>query len=156
MISNKKGFTLVELVFATVMLGFALANILYVFVQCQELGRIAREKTVAMSLLQVKMEDFRTRGHADVETLYNVTAVGVPAETFSLAPLNGVAAVYISQFTAGNSDLLEIKIVGSWFGSRMFGEDLDLDGVEDTGEDADGDGDFSSIATVTSLIADKT
>ena len=81
---------------------------------------------------------------------------GDPAETFSLAPLTGMAAVYVTQF-AGDDDLFQIKIVGSWIGQdgRIYGGDLNRDGVENVGEIMDADGDFSSIATIMSFVASR-
>lgn len=148
-----KGFTLVELLLATLILGFTLAGLLQVFLRCNALTGVSQDKTAAMSLLQGRMEDIRERSYDDVVTLYDATASGDPAEVFDLDPLTGKGVVYITQFTAGEDNLLQIKIVGSWRNWRTYGEDLNLDGVEDTGEDVDGDGDLSSIATVISFIA---
>ncbi|MBN1870751.1 MAG: type II secretion system protein [Candidatus Omnitrophica bacterium] len=152
---NSIGFTLVELLLAVLILGFTLVGLLQVFIRCSVFAEIAQSKSAVMSLLQGRMEDIRQRDYADIVALYDATASGDPAETFDLDPLTGKAAVYITQFNAGDDNLMQIKIVGSWKAQqdRIMGEDLDLDGVEDTGEDVDGDGDFSSMAMVISCIA---
>lgn len=140
---------------AVLILGFTLTGLLQVFIRCSTLAGIAQEKSCIMSILQSQMEDIHERDYADLVALYAATASGEPAETFPLAPLTGMGVVYITRFTAGDDDLLQIKIVGSWIGQegRVFGEDINRDGIEDAGEDVDGDGDLSSIATVMSLIA---
>lgn len=154
---NSKGFTLVELLLAVLILGFTLVGLIQVFIRCSALAELAQNKTVVMSLLQGRMENIRGRAYEDVVALYHATTSGQPAETFNLDPLTGKGVVYITRFKAGDDDLLKIKIVGSWedkYG-RVIGGDLDLDGAIDTGEAVDADGNLASIATLVSFISSR-
>ena len=152
---NYKSFTLVELLLAVIILGFTLTGLLKVFIQCSVLSELARNKTAVMSLLQGRMEEIRNH---DYDTIVSDYANGsTPGDTFSLSPLTGMGVTYIEEFTAGDADLLVIKVVGSWedkYG-RIIGSDLDLDGEIDTGEEVDAGGDLLSIATLISFVANR-
>ena len=54
-----------------------------------------------------------------------------------------------------NNDLLDVTIVATWIDSygRTIGEDINLNGYLDNGEDSDGDGRLSSTATITAKIS---
>ena len=152
---TSKGFTLVELLFATLILGFTLVGLLQVFFRCNVLAQMAQDKSAAMSLVQGKMEEIRNYTYSSIAADY--ASGGAVGDTFSLTPLTGMGVVYIDEFTAGDANLLQIKIVGSYEDrfERIIGEDLDLDGDLDGGEDVDGDGDLSSITSLISFIASR-
>jgi prepilin-type N-terminal cleavage/methylation domain-containing protein len=149
------GFTLVELLIAVLILGFTLTGLIRVFLLCNKLAGIAQEKTAVMSLLQGKMEEIRDEKYDNIAT--NYASGGAPGDIFSLSPFDGMGVIYMQQFTAGDTDLLVIKIVGSWEmgDGRIIGEDLDKDGELDAGEDVDLDGDLSSVAIIMSFVASR-
>lgn len=151
-LQTKSGFTLVELLVAVLILGFVLVGLIQVFVRCSVLAELARNKTTAMSEIQGKMEEIRNYSFNSIATDY--ASGGSQGNTFSLTQLTGMGIIYID---SSNADLLEIKIVASWQNKygRIIGEDLDLDGALDTGEDTDGDGDLSSIATLEGMVAER-
>lgn len=146
------GFTLVELLLAVVILGFTLAGLIQVFIRCSALSELSRNKTTAMSEIQGKMEEIRNHAFSTIATAY--ASGGTPGDTFDLSQLTGKGIIYID---SSNASLLEIKVVACWQDKydRIVGEDLDLDGVLDTGEDADGNGEISSPATLITKIASR-
>ena len=148
----RKGFTLVELLLAVFILAFTLAGLIQVFLRCSILNEIALNKTAVMVDLQGVMEEIRDHDYGSIVTDY--ASGGTEGNTFDLSLLTGKGVIYID---ATNTELLEIKIVASWEsqGGRIIGGDLDLDGEVDAGEIVDGGGEFISIATVISKIAQR-
>lgn len=146
------GFTLAELLVAVIILGLVLGGLLQVFIRSSVLAELAYNKTVAMSEAQGKMEEIRNYDYDSIAADY--ASGGAQGNTFSLSQLTGTGVIYID---SSNADLLEVEIVVSWQNKygRIVGEDLDLDGELDSGEDADGNGKLSSIATLVSLIAKR-
>ncbi len=152
---NFAGFTLVELLLAVLILGFTLVGLIQVFIRCSALSELSQNKTLVMSELQGKMEEIRNYDYDSIATDY--ASGGTPGHTFALSQTNGMGVIYIDEFTAGDADLLRIKIVASWedkYG-RIIGGDFDLDGAVGSGETVDAEGDLFSIATVISLIAKR-
>ncbi len=150
-----KGFTLVELLMAVLILGFTLVGLIQVFIRCSALAELAQNKTVVVSLLQDKMEEIRNYDYSSVAADY--ASGGAVGNTFSLSPANGMGVIYIEEFTAGEANLLVVKISASWedkYG-RIIGGDFDLDGEVDAGETLDADGDLSSIASLISFISSR-
>lgn len=152
--TQTEGFTLVELLIATGILAVVLTGLIMLFIRCSVLANLTHNKTVAMSEVQSLMEVIREHSFDDIVTDY---AYGGSLNPFDLEQLNGKGVIYID---SSNAELLRIEIVVSWenkFG-RIIGEDLDLDGVLDSGspgEDINGDSKISSIATVVSLLAKR-
>jgi len=79
---------------------------------------------------------------------------GSQGNTFNLSQINGMGIIYID---LSNSLLLEIEIVVSWLNqfNRVIGEDQDLDGVLDAGEDLNNNGKLDSVVEMVSLVAKK-
>ena len=146
-LQTSQGFTLVELLMAVIILGFVLVGLIQVFLQCSVLAELSSNKTTAMSELQGKMEEIRNSTYSSIAGTYDNA-------TFDLSQLTGKGVIDVD---STNADLLEIKIVASWQNKygRIIGEDLNLDGVLDAGEDTDGDGALSSIATLMTKIASR-
>ena len=146
---NISGFTLVELLLATIILAIVLAGLIQVFIRCSVLTELSNNVTAAMSEAQGKMEEIRNYNFNSIATDY---VGGGSLNPFDLTELTGKGVIYIN---SGNAELLEVKIVINWQNKygRIVGEDLDLDGVLDAGEDINGDNQLSSIATVVSKIA---
>jgi len=157
---KNKGFTLVELLLATLILAFVLVGLIQVFIRCSILTELTRNKTAAMSEALAKMEEIRNNNYDLILTKYNDT-------TFTLNQLNAIGKsgngyIYVTQVQTG---LLEIEIVITWWDTagrgiydRIFGEDVNKNGVLDTGapnEDLDGNNMMSSPVTLVSLIADR-
>ena len=149
----KKGFTLIEVLIAIGILVIVLVGLFQVFISCSQLASTAGNLTMAVSEAQDKIEEIRNHAYDLIATDY--AAVGSPpANTFDLAELNGKGVVYID---SSNPDLLVIEVNICWRekDNRIIGEDTNLNGVLDVGENEDGDEQIDSIVKLVTLLAEK-
>ncbi len=137
-----------ELMLSAAILIIFLAGLLQMFIICQGLSEVARNTTFAISEIQSKWEVLRNRGFDAVRDL------PLPDRVGNLGQLNGNYVIYIDLI---NSNLLEVRIVACWreANTRIIGEDLNLNGILDPGEDKDLDGFISSPATIVTLISKR-
>ena len=146
---SQKGVTLVEILLAAGILGVVLVGQLKLFIVCSGLSNISGNLTVATAAAQSKLEEIRGHEYSDIVTDYS-------GATFDLTDLTGKGVVYVD---SSNPDLLEIEVVVSWEeekSKRVIGEDTDLDGVLDGGEDTNFNGRLDSIVAISSWLADRT
>ena len=150
--NNEKGFSLVELLVTIAILSIVVVGVMKVFIYATSLSEIARNQTIAVSEAKSKIEEMRNYTFSSLAADYG--SGGTPGNTFDLTEIIGKGVVYID---SSNANLLEIKVVVSWQNQdgRVVGEDKDLDGVLDTGEDSDGNGQLSSLVEIVSLIAKR-
>jgi len=149
---KNSAFTLVELLVVIAILSFVLVALLRLFVACGVLVNMSQCITAATIDAQNKIEEIRNSDFDDITT--NYVSSGTPGNTFNLTTLTGKGVIYID---SSNPDLLQIDIVVCFqdrYG-RIYGEDVDLDGALDGGEDLDGDNRIDSLVTVSTLISEK-
>lgn len=147
--NDKNGFTLVELMIVAGILAVVFTGMIKLFIYTSVQSNLAGNKTLAVTAAQNVMEEIRNYMFDDIAVDY--ASAGTPGDTFNPFGLTGKGKVYVD---SSNAELLVIKIVVSWqdkYG-RIIGEDLDLDGSLDGGEDADGDTQLSSPVTLISMI----
>lgn len=135
----ESGFTLVEVVLAAGILAFILVAMVKVFIYSSTQAELAGNKTLATLAAQSRLEEIRNHDYDSIVSDYD-------GSTFDPPGLNGKGKVYVG----GSAELLEIEIVVCWQDkyNRIIGEDKDLDGVLDVGEDIDGNSKISSPVTV--------
>ena len=150
--NSKSGFTLVELMIVVGILSVVIPGLLKLFIDTSQLSAMAGNKTLAISEAQNKIEEIRNLAFDNVMTTYGA-ASGTP---FNLTQINGKGIVYAKNTTApSNADLLLVEVMICWqdkYG-RKVGEDVNLNGILDAGEDLDGDNKISSLAKLTTRIA---
>ena len=146
---SKNGFTLIELLIVASILSVVIAGIINLYIYTSVAAQLAGNKTLAVSEAQSKIEEIRNHTFDDITVDY--TSGGTPGNTFSLSQLNGIGVIYID---SSNAELLEIEVIVSWQDkyNRVIGEDLDLDGILDAGEDVNGNGKLDSIIKVESMV----
>lgn len=151
-LSHGVGFTLIELMIAVGVLIIVLVGLLQIFIYCLNLSEFAGNATLAISEAQGELEEIRSHEFERIAGDYGPG--GNPGNTFELAQLNGKGTIYIDDT---NPALLAIEIVVSWRekGNRIVGEDSDLNGVLDSGEDTNGNGKLDSPVVLVSLIAER-
>ncbi|MFH1359536.1 MAG: hypothetical protein ABIJ41_00670 [Candidatus Omnitrophota bacterium] len=152
MMSAKKGFTLIEVLFTAGLLIAGIIGLMQVFIQSSRLSTMSANMTFVMSEAQTKLEEIRDHTFNLIATDY--AQGGALGNTFPLSKVNGTGVIYLK---ALNADLLEVKIVVSWRtdDNRLIGEDSDLDGVLDEGEDQNGNGELDSVTMLATLISKR-
>lgn len=143
-VSVKKGFTLVELLVSSAILIVTIMGILMSYVRSLELAEIAKNKTIAMNAVKTRVEQIKNSAFANILATYN----GI---TFTTPDLNGIGISYV---TTINPNILQVTVSFSWKqnNTHLIGEDKDLDGVLDAGEDTNGNGILDSPVELVSSI----
>ncbi|NQT96077.1 MAG: hypothetical protein HQ572_06455 [Candidatus Omnitrophica bacterium] len=140
------GLTLVELTIAIAIFVIAACGIVSLFISCatftDSAGNITRMTNVARQELE---DNVRSANFATLNT-YSQLPPNVPPRT-SLA-------CYVQNHPTVN-DIKQVIIVVCYEekSNRVLGEDQNLNGVLDGGEDSDGNGRLSSLCEVATYIA---
>ena len=141
---NKKsnaGLTLPELLMAILILVPLFIGAILTFVKCMEYSAMAKNSSTAILASKNRMAQIDNTIYGQVFANYNST-------TFTAAGLNGIGVTYVNN---ADPNLLDITISFCWRerNGRVIGEDKDLDGVLDAGEDTDGDNMIDSLVSLT-------
>lgn len=128
----------------------ALVGILGVFAHLISLNENSGKLTLAVAVCQAKMEEMRNSNFAALYTTYNGTNFNPGG--FSLGEAKG--AIYINN---SNPSLLQVFVSVSWRTSsnRVTGEDRNLNGVRDAGEDLNGNLRLDSPGQLATLMAQR-
>lgn len=147
--SSGKGFTIIEVLLTSSILALVLCGLLLVYVNLLLLGDISRKMTLAANAAQAKLEEIK-----------NITFENLDAEngdTFDVPGFNASDARGLVQVSGtGYSDLKKVRIVVSFRqkGTRVIGEDKNLNGSLDSGEDVSSpNGQLDSPVELITLIA---
>lgn len=148
----KSGFSLIEILMATVILVVAVTGLIQLFIYCSILSEESRNLAQAMTEAQSTFEKISNDNYSAIITDY--AAGGTPGNKFDLSQGNGKGVIYID---SSNPDLLKIEIVVSWRNQngRIIGEDTNLNGILDGAEDSNGNGKLDSPGTFISWIAKR-
>ena len=152
----ESGFTLMELMVVVWILSVTIIGMVQLFIYTSVQAEMAGRKTLAISEAQSKLEEIRNHTYASITTDY--ISGGTPGNTFTPVFFTGRGAVYIdsagSFITGTNAELLGVKVTVSWRDkyNRIVGEDTNLNGVLDGGEDRNGNGQLDSPVTLMGMI----
>lgn len=146
-ISNNKGFSLSELMIATLIFTFTFAGTILVFFRCIELNEMARNSSTAVNATKSRLASIENTPFANILATNNTT--------FTAAGVNGTGVTYV---TSLDVDLLRVTIVFCWRekNGRVMGEDTNINGALNAGEDANGNGVLDSPVEMTTYIYDTT
>jgi len=144
---NRNAFSLIELMIASAILMFIMIGMLSTYIACFELNEFSRSLTLVNNGLQAKMETLR---ETPFDSLLSLDGTNFSISGFSTTDAKGVIDVYYTTY----SDLIYVRLVGCWRqkSGRVIGEDKNLNGSLDSGED-DGDGVLESPAEIITLIS---
>ncbi|MBI5024368.1 MAG: hypothetical protein HZC18_05125 [Candidatus Omnitrophica bacterium] len=145
---NKNGFSLSELMIATLIFTFTFAGTILVFFRCIELSEMARNSSAAVNASRSRLASIENTPFANILTTYNNT-------TFTADGVNGTGVTYV---TSLDVNLLRVTIVFCWRekNGRVMGEDTNINGALNAGEDANGNGVLDSPVELTTYIYDTT
>ena len=146
------GFTIVEILYTTGIMGIALVGILQLFVYCLWSSESAGMLTDAVGEACSRCEEIRGLNFDAILAAYGQG--GTPGPRFTPTRLQGVGLITID---TGNPDLIEARVVVCWQdrGGSVVGEDQNLNGYLDAGEDVNGNGLMDSPAVAVTLAARK-
>jgi hypothetical protein len=121
-----------------------------VFAHLILLNENSSKLTLAVTACQTKLEEMRNSTFSTLYTTYNGTSFN-PSGFFSG---EAKGAIYINN---SNPNLLQIFVSVSWRTSanRIIGEDKNLSGVLNTGEDSNANGRLDSPAEIATLMAQR-
>ena len=140
---NSKGLTLPELLIATVILLPIFVGVMLTFIYCMQYSEMASNQTTAILACKNRMTQIENAAYTQVFNTFNNT-------TFTVNGFNGMGITYIDNT---NPDLLQIITAFCWRerNGRIVGEDRDLDGNLDAGEDVNGNGRLDSRVQLVTL-----
>jgi len=139
-----KGFTLPELLIATVILMLVFVGMLLGYIRGMELSEMSRNSSRAILLAKSRVEQIRNTPFNQLVATYDNTA-------FSTVGLNGIGVSYVDD---ADPELFQITVTVCWRekNGRIIGEDSDLDGILDPGEDMNGNGMLDSYAQIVTQL----
>ena len=169
---SKRGFSIAEVLLAVGILGFALCGILATYLACFNLASISKNTNIATSaaqgiIEQIRATPFTTLWDTSLQksqielngNFYNLTHVS--GNRWSLTfmvnnmPANmGIAYIDIDNTTTPK--ILTATVSVCWKqGDKIIGEDVNLNGVLNAGEDTNGNGLIDSPMELITQIANR-
>ena len=141
---NKQGFSFAELLTVTLILVFVFAGVLITFFRSIELSSISSNSSAALLVTRNRMVQIKDSAFTQIFANFNNA-------TFTTPGLTGMGVSYVD-----NSDpnLYQVRIAFCWQerNGRVFGEDLNLNGLLDGGEDQNGNGFIDSPVQIISYV----
>lgn len=143
------GLTLLELMIAAGILLVAISGLIASSIRLFSLNENSRKLTMAITAVQGKMEEIRNSDFASLYATYNATAfdpTGFPSS-------EAKGSIYVNDANY----LVEVCVSVSWRerSNRIIGEDINLNGILDGGEDLNLDNKLSSPAEIVTLMGPR-
>jgi len=129
--SSDKGFTLIEVMFAVAILAFALCGILLTYINMFILSDLSRDFTLATNGVQAEMEKIKSTDFTGLLALNNTKfdIAGFPTN-------NAKGVVFVTDHPGDYNYLRQVRIIACFKSrNRVLGEDTNLNGILDSGED---------------------
>lgn len=141
---SQSGFTLVELLVASMILIITIVGILISYIRSLELAEMSRNSSVAINASRSRIEQMKNTDFAQIVTNFNNVTYTVP----------GFSGIGVSYVTTVSANLIQVTATFCWQqrNGRVVGEDKDLDGAVDAGEDTNGNGRLDSPTQIISDI----
>lgn len=142
---KRMGMSLVEVIVATSVFLIAAVGLLYSYLKCMELEELGRNSQLAISATESALEEIKNSTFSTLYQTYNNTTFAAPSG------VTGIGVIYVNN---SNLSLLQIKAVFCWRQSngRVIGEDKNLNGVLDAGEDLNNNGQIDGYVQMQTKI----
>lgn len=139
-----RGSSLLEVIIATAVFLIAAVALLYAILKSMELEELGRRSQQALAGIQSQIDVIKNTPFSTIVATYDNA-------TFTNANLTGMGKIYVDDT---DPELLVIKVVYCWrqSNSRVIGEDTNLNGVLNAGEDKNGNGQIDSYVQVQTQI----
>lgn len=148
----KKGFTLIEFVMAAGIMLLTILGILAAYNHSILLNRYSEGIVFALESAQGKLEEMKNHSFTTLQTDFGSS--GNPGNTFATPGLDGMGSIFFE--TSPPPGTQGAWVVVCWREKgRTFGEDDDLDGRLDAGEDDNGDNRLTSPVELFTQFADQ-
>ncbi|OIO34595.1 MAG: hypothetical protein AUJ70_00770 [Candidatus Omnitrophica bacterium CG1_02_40_15] len=149
-VKYEHGFTLLELMISVSVLIVALAGLLGVFAHLVSLNENSSKLTLAVAACQAKLEEIRSSTFSNVYATYNGASFN--PQGFASGEAKGAISINNS-----NPILLQVFVSVSWRtrSNRVIGEDRNLNGSRDAGEDLNGNLRLDSPGQLATLMAQR-
>ncbi len=132
---------------AAAILSYAVCGILALYANCLELMSISKNTSIAVNASQGLMEEMRSSVFSDIVNNYN----GLNFTVNTMPSNRGI--VYVDDT---DPELLRVTISVCWNQrSRIIGEDSNLNGVLNTGEDINNNGIIDSPVQLITQVANR-
>ncbi|MBU0694769.1 MAG: hypothetical protein KKC11_08920 [Candidatus Omnitrophica bacterium] len=149
--SSLTGFTLIEISIATLVFIVTLTAILLFYISSTQLTEISFNTTKALFAAKTKLEEIRN---------YNFSKIYNDFSNYKFIPKGfgeneAKGVVYVNKEDA-REDLLRVNVAVCFkAGVRIIGEDSNLDGILDTGEDENSNNFLDSPVELTTLLTSR-
>jgi len=143
--TTHKGFTLLELAIAVAIFILAICGIVSLFVSLSGLTDSAGNITRMINIARQEFETNIRAANFDALTTYSLVPPAIPDNMSLLC--------YVQNHPTINN-VKQVLLVVSYRqrGNYVFGEDKNVNGILDGGEDTDGNGRLSSICEIATFI----
>ncbi|MFA6357478.1 MAG: hypothetical protein WCY09_02285 [Candidatus Omnitrophota bacterium] len=146
-LKSREGFALPEILLAALIASFALCGILLTYIACMDSIRISKNVSIATSAAQGQIEEIRSTPFPQIMANFNRLNFTVNGIT------NSMGTIYIDD---SNPEFLLATVSICWKqNNRIIGEDLNLSGTLDSGEDTNGNGIIDSTVKLVTQVANR-
>lgn len=165
-LKSQQGFTLAELMVAALILVTILVGLLASYVTCFDLNETSKNTTLAVDAAQQKMAQVSDYSFANACSNFNNTNFTLADSDLALMPAGeSRGKIYVYAYTGSSTsnscadctcdyDMLRVVVSVCWRqkSGRVIGEDKDLDGILDAGEDTNGNGKIDSPVQLVAFL----
>ncbi len=117
--AKNQGFTLIEVLVATIIVVIISMIALVLFLNVTVLGRLSKEKLKATKICQNKIEELRRMSYAEIANLQSPLNTNTTLEPISIPELDeGQLLVQINNYQNPEDDIKEVIITLTWKGPK--------------------------------------
>ena len=149
---RKKGFTLIEILISTALMAIAIGGIFQVFTALMQLSETNENLTLCNNFAQGIVNEIRNVEFEDISADYK-------NKKFICNDLAAKGIAHQGLITVTDIDpgfLVRVKVIICWQDkNRIIGEDKNLNGNLNGGEDLNGNGELDSPCSIETAIMDK-